>query len=73
MTTVSVNGSHIIQMKNLVNISNNFITHTLDKFVAWKDEICKGGQLCNDVLTLGSFIFMIWFMYVAMEPILVFR
>ncbi len=60
-------------MTTLTNVAGNFIQRTLTKFHALKDKVCQGGQLCNDLFTLGSLAFMVWFMYVAMEPILVFR
>jgi len=50
----------------------SWIEHTVEKWSAWKQKVCSNGQLCNDVLTFGSFAFMIWFMYVAMKPILIF-
>ena len=53
-------------------IITSYIEHTVAKWSAWKDKVCQGGQFCNDVLTFGSLAFMVWFMYVAMEPILIF-
>jgi len=35
-----------------------------------KDKYCPDGQTCNDIATLSGFVFMIWFMYIAMKPIM---
>ena len=45
--------------------------YIVTKWSAFKQAVCKDGQLCQDLLTLGAFAFMIWFMYIAMEPIMV--
>ena len=54
-------------------INGSFITHIVTNWSAFKKTVCNDGQLCQDLLTFGSFAFMIWFMYIAMEPILIFR
>tara|TARA_R100000734_G_C3211882_1_gene26685 strand:+ start:141 stop:308 length:168 start_codon:yes stop_codon:yes gene_type:complete len=43
------------------------IFQTLKQF---KERYCPNGQTCEDMVTLGTFAFMFWFMYVAMEPIM---
>ncbi len=58
-------------MEKLIN--GNFMQYIGTKWSAFKQTVCNDGQLCQDLLTLGSFAFMIWFMYIAMEPILIFR
>ena len=52
-------------------ISSNSVQYIVTKWSAFKQAVCKDGQLCQDLLTLGAFAFMIWFMYIAMEPIMV--
>lgn len=43
----------------------------LPKFLAdFKEKYCPDGQTCNDIFTLGGLAFMVWFMYLAMEPII---
>tara|TARA_Y100001937_G_C7084598_1_gene314724 strand:+ start:954 stop:1133 length:180 start_codon:yes stop_codon:yes gene_type:complete len=44
-----------------------------EHFATFKEKYCPDDQLCNDLASLGGLVFMAWFMYVAMEPILVFR
>jgi len=51
----------------------NFLQSTFTKWTEFKDKVCQDGALCQDMFTLGSLAFMVWFMYVAMEPILIFR
>ena len=50
-------------------VSETF-TNLPKSYVDFKEKYCPSGQLCNDIATLGSIAFMVWFMYVAMEPIL---
>ena len=43
----------------------------LPKFLAdFKEKYCPDVQTCNDIFTLGGLAFMVWFMYLAMEPII---
>lgn len=35
-----------------------------------KEKYCPDGQTCNDIFTLGGIFFVVWFMYVAMKPIM---
>ena len=44
----------------------------VNKWSSIKDAVCKDGALCQDLFTLGSLAVMVWFMYIAMEPILIF-
>ena len=37
--------------------------------VDFKNTYCPDGQQCNDIATVSSLVFVIWFMYVAMEPL----
>ena len=37
------------------------------------EAYCPDGQTCNDIATIGSLVFMVAFMYIAMEPLFVFR
>jgi hypothetical protein len=43
----------------------------LRKYLAdFKEKYCPDGQTCNDIFTFGGLAFMVWFMYLAMEPII---
>ena len=43
----------------------------LPKYLAdFKEKYCPDGQQCNDLATVGGLLFTIWFMYLAMEPII---
>lgn len=35
-----------------------------------KEKYCPDDQLCNDIASLGGLAFMVWFMYIAMLPIM---
>tara|TARA_B100000214_G_scaffold310475_1_gene242298 strand:+ start:347 stop:517 length:171 start_codon:yes stop_codon:yes gene_type:complete len=41
-----------------------------EQFAIFKDRYCPDGQTCQDLATLGSLVFIVWFMYIAMEPIM---
>ena len=41
-------------MTILTNVVRNFIQRTLTKFMHLKTKSVQGGQLCNDLMTLGS-------------------
>ena len=43
------------------------IFQTLKQF---KERVCPSGQACEDMVTFGTLAFIVWFMYVAMEPIM---
>ena len=61
-------------MSTITKLSDgNFIQRIVNKWSSLKAAVCNDGALCQDLMTLGSLAFMVWFMYVAMEPILVFR
>lgn len=61
-------------MSTITKLSvGNFIQRIVNKWSSIKDAVCKDGALCQDMFTVGSLLFMVWFMYVAMEPILIFR
>ena len=59
MTTDTIKSSVSETFKNLP-----------DKFEDFKEKYCPDGQTCQDLLTLGGLLFTIWFMYIAMEPII---
>ena len=60
-------------MSTITKLSvGNFIQRIVTKWSSFKDAVCNDGALCQDLFTVGSLLFMVWFMYVAMEPILVF-
>ena len=61
-------------MSTITKLSvGNFIQRIVNKYSSIKDAVCKDGAFCQDMFTVGSLLFMVWFMYVAMEPILIFR
>ena len=41
-----------------------------DNVLEFKEKYCPDGQTCEDLLTLGGLAFTVWFMYVAMQPIM---
>ena len=43
------------------------IFQTLKQF---KERVCPSGLACEDMVTFGTLAFIVWFMYVAMEPIM---
>ncbi len=57
-----------------VNIIKSSVSETfknLPKFMAdLNEKYCPDGQQCNDLATIGGLAFTIWFMYIAMEPII---
>mgnify|MGYP001205498007 CR=1 FL=1 len=56
---------------SIKTISAKSILHDAkDNWTAFKEKYCPSGQLCNDIATFGTLFFMVWFMYVAMEPII---
>lgn len=59
MTTDTIKSSVTGNLKNLQNT-----------FESFKDKYCPDGQACNDYATVGMLLFTIWFMYIAMKPIL---
>ncbi len=50
-------------------VSGTF-TNLPKNYVDFKEKYCPTGQTCNDIFTLGGLAFMIWFMYIALQPIL---
>ncbi len=57
-------------MSSTTSNAKSIIHIAKDNWTTFKEKYCPSGQLCNDIATLGSLAFMVWFMYVAMEPIL---
>ena len=57
-------------MSSLTRTAKSILHVAKDNWTAFKEKYGPSGQLCNDIATLGSIAFMVWFMYVAMEPIL---
>ena len=45
----------------------NTIVESLREF---KDSYCPDGQFCENLFTIGGLVFMFWFMYIAMLPIM---
>ncbi len=38
--------------------------------VNFKDNYCPDGQTCEDIATFSMIGFTVWFMYIAMQPIM---
>lgn len=36
----------------------------------FKEKYCPDGQTCNDILSISGLVFVCWFMYIAMEPLM---
>lgn len=53
-------------MTTLTRVGNT-ITNAYQVF---KEKYCPNDQLCNDIMSLGGLAFMVWFMYIAMLPIM---
>jgi|MEHZ01.5.fsa_nt_MEHZ011388083.1_1 hypothetical protein len=53
-------------MTTLTKVGNS-IHNTLSEL---KDKYCPEGHTCQDIATIGGLAFVIWFMYIAMLPIL---
>lgn len=41
-----------------------------DAFEEFKERYCPDGHTCQDILSIGGLLFTIWFMYIAMLPIM---
>ncbi len=50
----------------------NLIQRTKNAWSNFKIKYCPNGQTCDDLASVSALLFMFWFMYVAMKPILVF-
>lgn len=53
-------------MTTLSKVGNKIV----DGWHEFKEKFCDDGQLCNDMLSIGGLLFMCWFMYIAMLPIM---
>lgn len=42
----------------------------LDNLQSIKEQYCPSGHTCNDIMSIGGLLFVFWFMYIAMEPII---
>ena len=61
-------------MSTITKISEgNLIQRVLKGWSTFKTKYCPDGQTCNDIATVGRLVFMVWFMYIAMQPIMIFR
>jgi hypothetical protein len=45
-------------------------TNLPKSYVDFKERYCPSGQTCNDIATIGGLAFMVWFMYIALQPII---
>ena len=57
-------------MTSIILNTKSFFQNIANGWTNFKDNHCPDGQTCNDIATLGGLAFTIWFMYIAMEPIL---
>ena len=47
------------------------VGHTIQNvYQEFKEKYCPDDQMCNDIASLGGLAFMVWFMYIAMQPIM---
>lgn len=47
------------------------VGHTIQNlYQEFKDKYCPDDALCNDIAAIGGLVFMVWFMYIAMQPIM---
>ena len=46
------------------------VADTFQTLKQLKDRYCPNGQTCDDIASLSLFAFVIWFMYIAMEPLM---
>jgi hypothetical protein len=54
-----------------VNVTTeSFFQNVTNGWSEFKEKYCPDGQTCNDMVTIGGLAFMVWFMYIAMEPII---
>lgn len=42
----------------------------LEAYNEFKVKYCPDGKACEDIISLGGLAFMVWFMYIAMLPIM---
>jgi hypothetical protein len=54
----------------IVNNTKFFFQTIASSWSDFKAKYCPDGATCNDIATFGTLGFMIWFMYIAMEPII---
>lgn len=54
----------------IVTNTKSFFQNVTGVLSEFKANYCPDGQTCNDIATLGGLAFTIWFMYIAMEPII---
>jgi hypothetical protein len=54
----------------IVHNTKFFFQNIASSWSDFKAKYCPDGATCNDIATFGTLGFMIWFMYIAMEPII---
>ena len=57
-------------MTSIILNTKSFFQNIANGWTTFKDRYCPDGQTCNDIATIGGLLFTVWFMYIAMEPIL---
>ena len=46
------------------------VADTFHNLKHFKDTYCPDDRTCDDIMAVGLMGFMVWFMYIAMAPIL---
>jgi len=46
------------------------VADTFQTLKQFKEAYCPDGRTCEDIATISLMSFMVWFMYIAMAPIL---
>ena len=47
----------------------NYFRSIKETLADFRNMYCPDGHTCENIATAGSLLFVIWFMYVAMEPL----
>lgn len=58
-------------MTAIVNGGKDLLRSTYKSMQTFKEKFCPDGQTCQDLGALGGLMFTLWFMWLAMEPIIV--
>jgi hypothetical protein len=54
----------------IVTNTKSFFQNVTGVLSEFKATYCPDGQTCQDIATLGGLMFTLWFMYIALEPII---
>jgi hypothetical protein len=58
-------------MNTIVHGGKDLLRSTYKSLQTMIDRYCPNGQTCRDLSGFGGLLFTLWFMWLAMEPILV--